>query len=206
MSDLVKTLLDFVERFPTLAWRMGLSCAGLGFAVYGAIWWGFVRPEAFSGYAADGARLAIAFGAGFFIIGTIFAIAGSAARILAWMRRRKQRITRKDMLLQNMRFLTPPAQLILYIALTEPQGRFASFGDIPPMRLLRQYEIVEGGAYSLKQGHIIQVAPELYAVRDAVSAALRKNVEGSLNLSLEDVEAVSAKLKEILKAEPNWWA
>lgn len=206
MGDLLKTFLDFVERFPTLAWRMGLSCAGLGAAVYGAIWMGFVRPEAFNGYAEDGARLAIALGAGFFIIGVIFAVARTAVRIFTWAGRRRQRHAHAQVLQQNMRFLTTPAQLILYVGMTEPGGRFPSFGEINAMRLLSQYKlVVPEGYYSLSIGHMVRVAPEIYALRDEIMVPLKKQIEDAMGVSVDDVEAVKSKLEAMLKRESTGW-
>ena len=84
MPDLLKTLLDLIERFPALAWRSGISCAVLGAAVYGAIWIGFIRPEAFGGYAADAASIAIAVGLGCFAIGAVFTTGSMVSRVFRW--------------------------------------------------------------------------------------------------------------------------
>lgn len=178
----------------------------MGAVVYFAIWIGFIRPEAFGGYAADAASIAIAIGLGCFAIGALFAVGSMAARVFGWIRARKQQASRTTLLLQNIGFLTPPAQLILYMGLREPQGRFPSLGEIAPMRLLVRYNIVvPEGSYSLKQGHIVKVTTELFHVRDLALSTLTMHLEGSLKINLADTEAVRACLNEMIKSEPNWW-
>src|SRR4051794_14108084 len=114
MSELLKTFLDLIDRFPALAWRMGLSCLGLGAAVFGSIWMGFVRHEAFNGYVEDAARVAIALGIGFLSIGTVLTFGRMVVRVFEWFGRRRRRSERTELLLQNLEFLTTNAQLILY--------------------------------------------------------------------------------------------
>lgn len=205
MSDLLKTVIDFVDRFPALAWRIGISSAVLGAAVYGAIWVGFVRQDAFGGFAADGAGIAIAIGIGCFAVGAIFAAGSLVKRLFGWFRIRRQNESKAEMLLQNVGFLSPSAKLILYLGLTESRGRFPSLGNVAPMQLLSRYKmIIPEGYFSLERGHIMQVAPELFSARDQALPPLTQDLKQSLQIDLTNFDAVRECLSEMVRSESRW--